>query len=138
MNEHPIDGLRILLVDDCPDVCTSLSMLIRMWGHEIRTVGDGFAGLRAAEEYLPHVVLLDIGLPGMDGYEVARRLRALPLLEPPRMITVSGNGLEEDFQRSRAVGCDRHLVKPVDLMDLRLMLAQYAEQVRRVRGVSVS
>jgi CheY-like chemotaxis protein len=132
VNQRFSEPLRILLVDDCADVCASLAMLVRMWGYDVRTVGDGFAGLKVAEEYLPHVILLDVGLPSIDGYEVARRLRAQSSLEPqPRIITISGNGLEEDFRRSRAVGCDRHLVKPVDLMDLRLMLAQYAELARR-------
>lgn len=129
MNEHVSATLRILLVDDCPDVCASLAMLLRMWGHEVLTVGDGAACLSAVENYLPHLVLLDVGLPGMDGYEVARRLSDQPPARPPRLITMSGHGLDEDFDRSRRSGCDRHLVKPVDLRDLRRILAHYAEQV---------
>lgn len=125
-------SLRILLVDDCPEVCSSLGTLVRMWGHDIRTVGDGLACLTAAAEYLPHVILLDVGLPGMDGYEVAHRLHARPPAEPtPHLITLSGYGREEDFHRSRLVGCERHLVKPVDLRDLRLLLASYAEPLTR-------
>jgi CheY-like chemotaxis protein len=129
MNARVSTPLRILLVDDCADVRASIAMLLRIWGHDVHTVGDGPACLRAAENYLPHVVLLDVGLPGMDGYEVARRLRAQPPAQPPRMITMSGYGLEEDFDRSRTSGCDRHLVKPVNLRDLQRILARYAEQV---------
>ena len=128
MRDSIPESLRILLVEDCPDVCASLAMLLRMWGHDVVTVGDGATCLSAAEEYLPHIVLLDVGLPGMDGYEVARRLSAQPPVRPPRLITMSGHGLDEDFDRSRRSGCDRHLVKPVDLRDLRRMLAHYAEQ----------
>jgi len=131
MTEHLSPRLRVLLVDDCPDVCDSMAMLMRMWGHDVRTVGDGPVGLRTAANYQPHVVLLDVGLPGMDGYEVARQLRAHPPARPrPRTVTLSGHGLEEDFQRSRTSGCDRHLVKPVDLRDLQQMLDHYAEVMR--------
>lgn len=127
MRESIPESLRILLVDDCPDVRASLAMLLRMWGHDVFTVGDGAACLNAAEEYLPHIVLLDVGLPGIDGYEVARRLSDQRSARPPCLITMSGHGLDEDFDRSRRSGCDRHLVKPVDLRDLRQMLAHYAE-----------
>jgi two-component system OmpR family response regulator len=131
-------SLRVLLVDDCSDMRASISTLLRVWGYEVCTAADGPAGLTAAEDFRPHVVLLDVGLPGMDGFEVARRLRDRPTEPPPSIVTLSGYGLEEDFQRSRIAGCDRHLVKPVDLLDLRLMLAQYAELVRRPRGQEVS
>lgn len=131
MTERIASSLRVLLVDDCPDVRASIATLLRHWGHEVCTAGDGAACLAAAEDFLPHVVLLDVGLPGMDGYEVARRLRAHPPSQPLRLITISGYGLEEDFYRSRMAGCERHLVKPVDLKDLRLTLLSYAEQARR-------
>jgi CheY-like chemotaxis protein len=133
MSEPPSASLRILLVDDCPDMRSTLGLLLGLWGHEIRTVADGVACLAAVEEYLPHVILLDIGLPGMDGFEVACRLRAGPQSEPaPHIITLSGFGRDEDFERSQRVGCERHLVKPVNLRDLQLMLADYAEQLQPI------
>jgi two-component system CheB/CheR fusion protein len=124
-------SLRILLVDDQPDTLLSIGALLRHWGHDVRTACDGPSCLAAAEECLPDVVLLDVGLPGMDGYEVARRLRAQASVRPPWLVTISGYGMEEDFVRSRTAGCDRHLVKPVDLADLRLMLRGYAGLVQR-------
>jgi CheY-like chemotaxis protein len=127
-------ALRVLLVDDCADMCESITTLLQLWGYDVRTAEDGPSGLRIAASYHPHVVLLDVGLPGsMDGYEVARQLRAHPPAAPLRLVTVSGYGMEEDFHRSRAAGCDRHLVKPVDLLELRYLLMSYAEQVRRER-----
>jgi two-component system CheB/CheR fusion protein len=134
MNEQVRETLRILVVDDCADMRESIMMLLHAWGHEVRTAGDGFACLSLAAIFLPHVVLLDVGLPGMDGYEVARLLRAQTPAQPLHLVTVSGHGLEEDFDRSRRAGCERHLVKPVDLLDLQRMLAGYAEQAQRVRG----
>ena len=134
MNEHSSEPLRILLADDCADMRESIALLLRNWGHDIRTVGDGKACLSAAEDYLPHVILLDVGLPGMDGYEVARRLRAQPPAQLAHVVTFSGYGLDEDFDLSRSAGCERHLVKPVDLLDLQRMLADYAGQVRRAGG----
>jgi CheY-like chemotaxis protein len=108
MIERISSPLRVLLVDDCPDVRGSIATLLRLWGHDVRTVGDGAACLAAAVDYRPHVVLLDVGLPDMDGYEVARRLRAHPPEPSLLLITLSGYGLEEDFLRSRLAGCDRH------------------------------
>lgn len=131
MNERFVVSLRVLVVDDCPDVLSSLSALLRVWGHDVRTAEDGPACLNAAKEFLPHVILLDVGLPNMDGFEVARRLRAHPSEPSPHLVTLSGYGLEEDFLRSRTVGCERHLVKPVDLRELRFLLANFAEAARR-------
>jgi two-component system CheB/CheR fusion protein len=130
MNERFASSLRVLLVDDCPDVRASIAALLRHWGHDVCTAGDGAACLAAVEVFSPDVVLLDVGLPGMDGYEVARRLRAHPPAQSLRLITVSGYGLEEDFLRSRIAGCDRHMVKPVDLQELRFLLASFAERAR--------
>jgi CheY-like chemotaxis protein len=130
MSEHS-SSLRVLLVDDCPDVCAALGTLVRLWGHDVRAVGDGLTCLGAVADYQPHVVLLDVGLPGIDGFEVARRLRLHPPPQPLRLVTISGYGREEDFRRSRAAGCEKHMVKPVDLLDLRHLLSSYAELARR-------
>ncbi len=137
MSERIVSALRVLLVDDCPDARASLGTLLHYWGHEVCTAGDGAACLAAAEDFRPHVVLLDVGLPDMDGYEVARRLRAHPPGQPLHLVTLSGYGLEEDFHRSRTAGCDRHLIKPTDLKDLRLMLLGYVERVRRAEEASL-
>ena len=97
--------------------------LLKLWGHEVRVAHDGPAALEAAAAAPPEVVLLDIGLPGMDGYEVAERLRARPESGGPVLVALTGYGQEEDRRRSREAGFDHHLVKPVDLDDLRSLLA---------------
>jgi CheY-like chemotaxis protein len=98
-------------------------MLLTMTGHEVQTCHDGLSALRAAEEFGPEVVLLDIGLPGMDGYEVARRLREQPLSPQPLLVALSGYGQAEDLRRSREAGFDQHLVKPADPEVLRALFA---------------
>ncbi len=115
--------LRILVVDDNEDSARGLGRLLRRAGHEIALAHDGAAALEVATGFLPDAVLLDIGLPGLDGYEVARRLRTMPGPDRARLIAVSGYGQESDRQRSRAAGFDAHLVKPVDLAALRSLLA---------------
>jgi PAS domain S-box-containing protein len=113
---------RILLVEDNLDAAEALSELLRMWGHEVAVAHDGVSALRTAVEKTPGVVLLDIGLPGMDGYEVARKMRAIPALAAARLIALTGYGQEADRRRSSLAGVDHHLVKPVDLEQLRSLL----------------
>jgi CheY-like chemotaxis protein len=105
---------RVLVVDDNADAARSLSMLLEMNGHEVHTCHDGPSALRAAEAFGPEVVLLDIGLPGMDGFEVARRLREQTVPQQPLLVALSGYGQAEDQRRSREAGFDHHLVKPAD------------------------
>jgi signal transduction histidine kinase len=119
----PAPPRRVLIVDDLPDSAESLAKLMRLLGHDVRTASDGPSCFRAAEEFRPELVVLDIGLPGMSGYEVARALRARPDLGPPVLVALTGYGGEEDRQRSREAGFTRHLVKPVDLDELRHLLA---------------
>ena len=109
---------RVLVVDDNSDAAAMLDMLLRSLGHEARVAHDGLAALRVAEEFQPDVVLLDIGMPGLDGYEVARRLRTLARERPLRIVAVTGWGQDADRQRSREAGFDLHLVKPVDASEL--------------------
>ncbi|HVY25685.1 MAG TPA: ATP-binding protein [Polyangiaceae bacterium] len=109
---------RVLVVDDNSDSGEMLVELMKTWGHDAAHVGDGPAALLAVAERVPDIVLLDIGLPGMDGFEVAARLRATPATRGTRIIALSGYGQEEDRKRSRAAGCDDHLVKPVDIKQL--------------------
>jgi two-component system CheB/CheR fusion protein len=105
---------RILVVDDNADAADSITMLLQLDRHELRTVSDGPAGLAALRDFRPDVVLLDIGLPGMDGYEVARRMRALPEGSGALLVAVTGYGREEDRRRAQEAGFDHHLLKPID------------------------
>ncbi len=114
---------RVLVVDDNEDAADALAMLLRVTGHETLTVYDGPSALEAARKFVPQVVLLDIGLPGLDGYEVARRLRDDPGTAGVLIIAVSGYGQEGDRATARASGFDHHLTKPVDLADLRGAMA---------------
>jgi CheY-like chemotaxis protein len=123
--QHPASGRkvrRILVVDDNVDGLETLATLLELSGHEVRTASDGPAALTAAAEFRPEVVLLDIGLPGMDGYEVARRLRANPLFNGARLIALTGWGQDSDRDRSHDAGFDLHLVKPVDPAELQRVL----------------
>ncbi|HWI12869.1 MAG TPA: PAS domain S-box protein [Burkholderiales bacterium] len=109
---------RVLVVDDNIDAAKSLGMLLKSLGHDTRVVHDGEQALETAAEFRPDVVLLDIGMPGLDGYEVARRLRAIEGQRAVRIVAVTGWGQETDRQKSRAAGFDLHLVKPLDLNEL--------------------
>ena len=109
---------RVLVVDDNVDAAAMLDMLLRSLGHETRVAHDGIAALRVAGEFRPDIVLLDIGMPGLDGYEVARRLRSLAKDRRLRIVAVTGWGQEADRLLSREAGFDLHLVKPVDATDL--------------------
>jgi two-component system OmpR family response regulator len=117
---------RVLVVDDNRDSAETIAMLVELWGHQVRIVHDGpaaLASLRESPDWLPEVVLLDIGLPGIDGYEVARRLRHEPSVEGILMVAMTGYGQERDRQLSREAGFDHHLVKPVDPAMLQALLA---------------
>jgi signal transduction histidine kinase/DNA-binding response OmpR family regulator len=105
---------RVLIVDDNMDAARSLTMLLEMGGHEVRCCYDGQAGLAEAETFRPDAVLLDIGLPELDGLEVARRLRAMELSPRPTLVALTGYGQADDVRRSREAGFDHHLVKPAD------------------------
>jgi len=104
---------RLLVVDDNKDAAESMSMLLEMWGHEVAFAFDGPSALETAEQWQPEAVFLDIGLPGMDGYEVAERLRELPHAKDAVLIAITGYGQDDDRMRSRRAGIDHHLVKPV-------------------------
>jgi len=114
---------RILVVDDNRDAAESLAMLLRFSGHETQLAHDGPEAVEVAQSFRPDVVLLDIGLPGMNGYDVAHRLRAQPGGVGLVLIALTGWGQEEDRRRSKAVGFDHHLVKPVHTDELAALLA---------------
>ncbi|MFP5284676.1 MAG: PAS domain S-box protein [Thermoanaerobaculia bacterium] len=105
---------RVLVVDDNVDAAESIAMILRLSGYDVRCVYDGPSVLPEANAYHPDVVVLDIGLPGMDGYEVARQLRAQPEFQRTPMVAVTGYGQDEDRRRSREAGFDYHLTKPVN------------------------
>jgi PAS domain S-box-containing protein len=126
--------LRILVADDNPDSADALAMLLEMGGDEVRVAYDGVAVLTAAEGLRPDVLLLDIGMPGMDGHEVARRLRALPATRDSLLVAISGWGSAEDRARSRAAGFDRHLVKPFEIGALEELLDGYRSSRRTGRN----
>jgi signal transduction histidine kinase/DNA-binding response OmpR family regulator len=107
-------GRRILVVDDNVDVVETTTMLLSLSGHEVHSAKDGLQALHAAMEFRPEVVLLDIGLPLMDGYEVARRLRQMPQMAGALLIALTGYGQQGDRQRGKDAGFDGHMLKPVD------------------------
>jgi PAS domain S-box-containing protein len=109
---------RLLLVDDNRDFVSSLAALLEEFGHDVRTANDGEAAITLATEQAPDAVLLDIGLPGMNGYEVARRLRSSNALAGVTLVAVSGYGQEENRRRAQEVGFDHYLVKPIDAAEL--------------------
>ncbi|HXU31901.1 MAG TPA: ATP-binding protein [Thermoanaerobaculia bacterium] len=116
-------GRRVLIVDDNRDAASSLARLLSLWGHDVREAHNGLKVLGVAAEFRPELILLDIGLPGMNGYEVATRLRADARFREVRLIALSGYGSEQDQVRSRAAGFDAHLLKPAELGQLEEVLA---------------
>jgi two-component system CheB/CheR fusion protein len=119
---------RVLVVDDNRDHALELGLLLEQEGHVTALAHDGASALDVARRFVPDVVVLDIGLPGMDGYEVARRLRRLDGAGHLKIVVLSGYGQDDDLRRSREAGCDLHLVKPVDQ---RALLAHIASEARR-------
>ena len=119
--------LRILIVDDNVDTVLSFSMLLSTFGHEVRTAHDGPAALQTAADYIPDVVLLDIGLPGLNGYEVAKQIRKQPTLKHVVLVALTGYGQESDRQTSMEAGFDHHLIKPARMEQVRKILATVVE-----------
>ena len=115
-------NLRVLIVDDNLDTAQTMAQLLRITGHKTELAHDGIQALERAREVSPQAVVLDIGLPGMDGFEVARRLRNEPCCANAVIIAVTGYGQPEDRQRALEAGCDHHLVKPVDLDELKRLI----------------
>jgi CheY-like chemotaxis protein len=114
----PASRRRLLVVDDNRDFATMLTALFEIMGHDVRTAYDGPAAISLAADYRPDAVFLDIGLPGMSGYEVARKLRDSPALVRTTLIAFTGYGQDDDRRRVREAGFDHHLVKPADAAQL--------------------
>lgn len=115
---------RILLVDDNVDATRIMRLMLEIDGHAVRVVNDSSAALAAAREFAPDIVLLDIGMPGLDGYGVARQLRAEGGTAQPLLVAITGHGQADDARRSREAGFDRHLTKPVERKLLQELIAQ--------------
>jgi len=120
--EQRTPAQRILVVDDNEDAAASLAMLLQIDGHETYAAHDGRAALAALEAHRPDVALLDIGLPGLNGYEVCKQVRAQAWGRDMVLIALTGWGQEDDRRRSREAGFDDHLVKPVDYAALVTLL----------------
>ena len=119
VESHP----RVLVVDDNEDTAETVAIILRHAGHDVRLAHSGQAALETAIAFHPEAVILDLGLPGMDGYEVARRIRETPSLGGVRLIAVSGYAQEGDRRRSKEAGVDVHLAKPVEPVRIQQILA---------------
>lgn len=116
------NALKILLVDDSLDAVAMLGLLLRKLGYQVEIAHEGEAAQRIAQRFLPDVVLLDIGLPGMDGYQVAQALRRFPGLRHTQLIALTGYGHARDREAALAAGFSQHLVKPLDFSKLAALL----------------
>jgi CheY-like chemotaxis protein len=125
---------RILIIEDNPDAAETLRDLLELWGHQVDVALSGFAGLQAAETLNPDVVLCDIGLPEIDGFEVGRRLRRSPITAQSYLVAVTGYGQEQDRERTAEAGFDCHLVKPVNLEELKALLSQSSQRQGNASG----
>lgn len=119
-----MEPLKVLVVEDDPESLQMMGALLSLWGYEPRLVPAGPAALQAVEEETPDVVLLDLGLPGMDGFEVARRLRSRPGGDDLFIAAVTAYRGDEHKRQAREAGFDRYLMKPVDIDTLRQLLTQ--------------
>ncbi|HYE36139.1 chemotaxis protein CheB [Methylocaldum sp.] len=133
----PAVRCRILVVDDNADTAESTALLLQLEGHEVQTAYDGPDAVEAAKTFHPQIVLLDIGLPGLDGYEVARRLRALPELGTPLLVAMTGYGQAEDHDRSQAAGFDEHLVKPVAPDQIKSLVVGYPLRQKTINAAEI-
>ncbi|HME72122.1 MAG TPA: response regulator [Myxococcota bacterium] len=127
-------GVRVLVVDDHQDLATGLAELLERWGHEARVAFDGPSGLEAARGFQPDLVLLDLGLPGMDGFAVAQTLRRELSLSSVEVAAVTGYAHADDRRRARESGIDHYFTKPVDLAALRRLLESRLGKARRTRA----
>ena len=121
---------RVLVVEDHHDTADSLSSLLRHWGYTVQTVYDGPSGVKCASEFHPDAAIVDIGLPGMDGYGVARKLHETPVDQRPLLIAITGYGRDVDQQRAADAGFQHHFAKPVDPKALRRVLADEMSEMR--------
>jgi CheY-like chemotaxis protein len=119
-----LPALRVLVVDDNVDAVDSMSLLLRVVGQDVACAHDGYEALDQFDRYRPHMVVLDIGLPGLNGYEVARRVRTLPGGDSVVLVALTGWGQDDDRRRTVEAGFDHHLVKPVEFDALKRLIAE--------------
>ncbi|MBA3456842.1 MAG: response regulator [Deltaproteobacteria bacterium] len=131
--------LRILIIDDHPDTAETIAMLLEAMGHDARVACTGTEGLDLVDRFRPDLVILDIGLPDISGYEVARGIRSRPLGSFVYLVAATGWGAPEDRVRALAAGFDQHQLKPLDLRKLQGMIAKAIERFTpKVRAVASS
>jgi CheY-like chemotaxis protein len=133
-----LSGRRILVVDDATDCRESLGEVLRIAGGEVRTAADGLAGLEAVTDFDPEIVLLDIRMPKMDGYEVARQLRAGPRGDERILIALTGWGQPEHVEKSRLAGFDQHVTKPVEVESLLQLIGRLKPRKSRPEPVAAT
>jgi CheY-like chemotaxis protein len=140
MNDDGHRPLRVLVVDDCEDAAVTLAMLARLWGHSAWTAFDGAEALRLAASHRPDVVFLDIGMPHMNGWQVATALRRMDGLSSAYLVAVTGYGQSSDHVHSRDAGCDLHLLKPVpaDVLEQVLISRQKDKRKHDPRATDAS
>ena len=128
LQKAPVRGLRVLVVEDNEDSAEMMADLLRLGGHEVQVARDGVMALDIVLGFMPDIVLCDIGLPGMNGYEVAAHLRKQPELRRTHLVAISGYGRDEDRRRAKDAGFDHHLTKPVEPATLDALLARLAAE----------
>jgi CheY-like chemotaxis protein len=130
--------MRVLVVDNDLDTLDLFSTFLNLWGHEVRTLQDPTRALSVALEFLPDIAFLDLGMPEVDGWEVAGQMRQNKVLDSTFLVAVTGYSRDEDRARSQAAGFDVHLLKPVDAAHLELLLKRRLHPAPRPRRVSAS
>jgi CheY-like chemotaxis protein/nitrogen-specific signal transduction histidine kinase len=126
----PSQTARVLIVDDNVDAADSIAMILRLSGHDVQVAYSGQSALETAAQYQPNIIFLDIGLPEIDGYEIARRLRQRPPSKDVWLIAMTGYGQDSDRQQSQEAGFDYHLVKPVNTQELEQLVAKLIKEQR--------
>ncbi len=124
-------GLRVVVVEDHEDTAASTALMLRLYGHEAHIASDGRTALQVVQAVEPDVVLLDLGLPRVDGWQIAKQIREHSIHKRPLLVAVSGYGRKADRLRSQEAGIDLHLVKPVDPDQLRELLARFQTVIVR-------
>jgi len=130
MTPLPLGRRRVLVTDDNVDAAEALGVLLEILGAEVRVVHDGTSARTTFADYAPDLVLLDIGMPGMDGYEVARRIRAQEGEHHTKLVALTGWGQAEDSRRAKEAGFDQHIVKPADMDVVKALLASVEPAAR--------
>lgn len=130
----PAGTARLLIVDDNADAAETLADLLRVLGYEVRCAGDGASAMKVIEDYHPQAALLDIGLPGEDGYTLAGRMRAHPRMAGAKLVALTGYGSDTDRARALAAKFDEHLVKPVAVDKLMAVLDRLLGGTAGARG----